>query len=140
MTSTELRTVGRRGRCCLDTNPDGTLIDRKAFLAQIGRGSSVKNIREQETGRHPGFWPLHRRLAVAGPALAIIERLSRRYPRVAVHVVPANRDTLINRELPQRWVVDRRDISRAERKSHPLQLPKRDGRYYWNVEVQVPAR
>lgn len=31
-----------------NTNPDGTLIDRKAFLAQIGRGSSVKNIREHE--------------------------------------------------------------------------------------------
>ena len=30
----------------MNTNPDGTLIDRKAFLAQIGRGSSVKNIRE----------------------------------------------------------------------------------------------
>ena len=24
-----------------NTNPDGTFIDRKAFLAQIGRGSSV---------------------------------------------------------------------------------------------------
>jgi Domain of unknown function (DUF4440) len=32
----------------MNTNPDGTLIDRKAFLAQIGRGSSVKNIREQD--------------------------------------------------------------------------------------------
>jgi ketosteroid isomerase-like protein len=32
----------------LNTNPDGTLIDRKAFLAQIGRGSSVRNIREQD--------------------------------------------------------------------------------------------
>jgi Domain of unknown function (DUF4440) len=30
------------------TNPDGTFIDRKAFLAQIARGSSVKNIREHE--------------------------------------------------------------------------------------------
>jgi hypothetical protein len=29
-----------------NTNPDGTLIDRRAFLAQIGRGSSVRNIRE----------------------------------------------------------------------------------------------
>ncbi|MBV8753240.1 MAG: nuclear transport factor 2 family protein [Hyphomicrobiales bacterium] len=28
-----------------NTNPDGTFIDRKTFLAQIGRGSSVKNIR-----------------------------------------------------------------------------------------------
>jgi ketosteroid isomerase-like protein len=31
-----------------NTNPDGTFIDRKAFLAQIARGSSVKNIREHE--------------------------------------------------------------------------------------------
>jgi hypothetical protein len=65
-----------------DTNPDGTLIDR-----EIGRGSSVKNIREHdvvirirhhlrahqlpETGRHQGLWPLHRRLAVARRALAM---------------------------------------------------------------------
>jgi hypothetical protein len=32
----------------LNTNPDGTLIDREAFLAQIARGSSVKNIREHD--------------------------------------------------------------------------------------------
>jgi ketosteroid isomerase-like protein len=31
-----------------NTNPDGTLIDRKAFLGQIGRGSAVKNIREHD--------------------------------------------------------------------------------------------
>ena len=31
-----------------DTNPDGSFIDRKAFLAQIARGSTVKNIREHE--------------------------------------------------------------------------------------------
>ena len=31
-----------------NTNPDGTFIDRKAFLAQIGRGPSVKNIREHD--------------------------------------------------------------------------------------------
>jgi hypothetical protein len=31
-----------------NTNPDGTFIDRKAFLAQIDRGSSVKNIREHD--------------------------------------------------------------------------------------------
>jgi len=31
-----------------NTNPDGTLIDRTAFLAQIGRGSSVRNIREHD--------------------------------------------------------------------------------------------
>src|SRR5262249_13212433 len=28
-----------------NTNPDGSLVDRNAFLAQIGGGSSVKNIR-----------------------------------------------------------------------------------------------
>jgi len=32
----------------LHTNPEGSLIDRKAFLAQIGRGSTVKNIREHD--------------------------------------------------------------------------------------------
>jgi hypothetical protein len=31
-----------------NTNPDGTFVDRKAFLAQIGRGSSVTNIREHD--------------------------------------------------------------------------------------------
>ena len=32
----------------LNTNPDGSLIDRAAFLAQIGRGSTVKDIREHD--------------------------------------------------------------------------------------------
>ena len=32
----------------LNTNPDGTLIDRAAFIAQIGRGSSVRSIREHD--------------------------------------------------------------------------------------------
>lgn len=32
----------------LNTNPDGALIDRAAFLAQIGRGSAVKDIREHD--------------------------------------------------------------------------------------------
>src|SRR6516225_6293121 len=32
----------------LNTNPDGTLINRKAFLAQIRRGSTVKKIREHD--------------------------------------------------------------------------------------------
>ena len=31
-----------------NTNPDGSFIDRKAFLAQIGRGSLAKSIREQD--------------------------------------------------------------------------------------------
>src|SRR5262245_32388024 len=31
-----------------NTNPDGTLIDRSTFLAQIGRGSTVRNIREHD--------------------------------------------------------------------------------------------
>jgi hypothetical protein len=62
-----------------NTNPDGTLIDRKASLAQIGRGSSVKSIREHDviirilgdfaiiharTSYQKGGRPLHRRLAV----------------------------------------------------------------------------
>jgi DNA-binding transcriptional LysR family regulator len=40
----------------------------------------------------------------AGLVSAIIERLSRQYPRVAVHVVPANREALVSRELPQRTI------------------------------------
>jgi DNA-binding transcriptional LysR family regulator len=40
----------------------------------------------------------------AGFVSAVIERLSRQYPRVAVHVVPANRATLLSRELPQRTI------------------------------------
>ena len=32
----------------LNTNPDGTLIDRNTFIAQIGRGSSVEDIREHD--------------------------------------------------------------------------------------------
>jgi ketosteroid isomerase-like protein len=31
-----------------NTNPDGSFVDRAAFLAQIGRGSSVKDIREHD--------------------------------------------------------------------------------------------
>jgi ketosteroid isomerase-like protein len=31
-----------------NTNPDGTFVDRKAFLAQIGRSSKVKDIREHD--------------------------------------------------------------------------------------------
>ena len=31
-----------------NTNPDGTLIERAAFLAQIGRGSAVKDLREHD--------------------------------------------------------------------------------------------
>jgi Domain of unknown function (DUF4440) len=32
----------------MNTNPDGSLIDRKSFLAQIACGSTVKNIREHD--------------------------------------------------------------------------------------------
>jgi hypothetical protein len=32
----------------VNTNPDGTRLDRAAFLAQIGRGSAVKDIREHD--------------------------------------------------------------------------------------------
>jgi ketosteroid isomerase-like protein len=31
-----------------NTNPDGSFIDRRAFLEQIGRGSTVKHIREHD--------------------------------------------------------------------------------------------
>jgi hypothetical protein len=31
-----------------NTNPDGTLIERAAFLAQVGRGAAVKDIREHD--------------------------------------------------------------------------------------------
>jgi DNA-binding transcriptional LysR family regulator len=40
----------------------------------------------------------------AGFVSAIVERLSRQYPQVGVHVVPANRDVLLGRELPQRTI------------------------------------
>jgi hypothetical protein len=32
----------------LNTNPDGSLVGRKTFLEQIGRGPTVKNIREHD--------------------------------------------------------------------------------------------
>ena len=32
----------------LNSNPDGTLIDRAAFLAQIGKKTPLKNIREED--------------------------------------------------------------------------------------------
>jgi ketosteroid isomerase-like protein len=32
----------------VNTNPDGTRLDRAAFLAQVGRGSAVKDIREHD--------------------------------------------------------------------------------------------
>lgn len=32
----------------LNTNPDGSLVDRAAFLAQIGRGAGVTQIREHD--------------------------------------------------------------------------------------------
>ena len=40
----------------------------------------------------------------AGFVSAVVEQLSRQYPRVAVHVVPANREVLLARELPQRTI------------------------------------
>ena len=40
----------------------------------------------------------------AGFVSAIIGRLSRQYPKVGVHVVPANREMLLSRELPQRTI------------------------------------
>jgi len=40
----------------LSTNPDGSIVDREAFLAQIGRGSTVKNIREHDVLIRL-FWP-----------------------------------------------------------------------------------
>jgi hypothetical protein len=40
----------------LNTNPDGSIVDRAAFLAQIGRGPAVKNIREDDVLIRL-FWP-----------------------------------------------------------------------------------
>jgi hypothetical protein len=40
----------------LNTNPDGSIADREGFLAQIGRGSTVKNIREHDVLIRL-FWP-----------------------------------------------------------------------------------
>jgi len=49
----------------LNTNPDGSVVNRDAFLAQIGRGSTVKNIREHDVLIRL-FWPhaiIHARTA-----------------------------------------------------------------------------
>jgi DNA-binding transcriptional LysR family regulator len=40
----------------------------------------------------------------AGFATAVIDRLSRQYPRVVFQLVPADRDTLLSRELRQRTI------------------------------------
>jgi DNA-binding transcriptional LysR family regulator len=40
----------------------------------------------------------------AGFVSSVIDRLSRRYRGVVFHLVPADRDTLLNRELPQRTI------------------------------------
>jgi hypothetical protein len=52
-----------------NTNPDGTFIDRKAFLAQIGRGSSVKNIRAHDVLIRilDGFAIIHARTSYQKP-------------------------------------------------------------------------
>jgi len=39
---------GNLAKDFLNTNSDCSLVDRAAFIAQIGRGSSVKNIREHD--------------------------------------------------------------------------------------------
>ena len=36
------------GNDFMNTNPDGTLIDRSQFLAQIARGSTVRNLHEYD--------------------------------------------------------------------------------------------
>jgi DNA-binding transcriptional LysR family regulator len=38
----------------------------------------------------------------AGFVSAVVDRLARQYPRVVIHLVPADRATLLTRELPQR--------------------------------------
>ena len=67
-----------------NTNPDGSLIDRKAFLAQIGRGSSVKNIREHDVQDFDAALPsldaaqrawLRAAIAVVHPGHPWLERL-----------------------------------------------------------------
>src|SRR5262245_4357258 len=40
----------------------------------------------------------------AGFVSEVTDRLSRQYPEVIFHLVPADRDTLLNRELPQRTI------------------------------------
>jgi hypothetical protein len=40
----------------VNTNPDGSVVGRDAFLAQIGRGSTVNNIREHDVLIRL-FWP-----------------------------------------------------------------------------------
>lgn len=52
-----------------NTNPDGTLIDRAAFLAQIGRGSAVKEIQEHDVKVRllGGFAIIHARTTYLKP-------------------------------------------------------------------------
>lgn len=52
-----------------NTNADGTLIDRAAFLAQIGRGSVVKDIREHDVKVRllGGFAIIHARTTYLKP-------------------------------------------------------------------------
>lgn len=53
----------------LNTNPDGTRLDRAAFLAQIGRGSVVKDIREHDVKVRllGGFAIIHARTRYTKP-------------------------------------------------------------------------
>lgn len=53
----------------LNTNPDGTRLDRAAFLAQIGRGSVVKDIREHDVKVRllGGFAIIHARTSYTKP-------------------------------------------------------------------------
>lgn len=53
----------------LNTNPDGTRLDRAAFLAQIGRGSVVKDIREHDVTVRllGGFAIIHARTRYTKP-------------------------------------------------------------------------
>lgn len=52
-----------------NTNPDGTLIERAAFLAQIGRGSAVKDLREHDVKIRllGGFAIIHARTSYTRP-------------------------------------------------------------------------
>jgi hypothetical protein len=53
----------------LNTNPDGTRLDRAAFLAQISRGSVVKDIREHDVKVRllGGFAIIHARTRYTKP-------------------------------------------------------------------------
>jgi uncharacterized protein DUF4440 len=83
----------------LNTNPDGTLIDRAQFLAQIGRGSTVTDI-----------WPEDVRIRLMGDFAVIHARTVYRKPDGQPG---AGRYTDIWARRDSRWLCVAAHVSRA---------------------------